>query len=134
MAELAKKVMKKLTEEVERKGLKLSVTRPKREKQDDCVMRLFGGRAASVQQTWSDAGRLGNVGCRLEKKSQELGSKRKSEKGEMHSEILACQEEQGLPKKLHEGGSQEVVTSGYGASKNLESSCSGDSSYEKGLN
>ena len=30
--------------------------------------------------------------------------------------------------ELHEGGYHEVITSGCGASKNLESSCSGDSS------
>ena len=39
----------------------------------------------------------------------------------MQSEILAFQEEQGLPTKLHEGGSHEVVASGHGAIKNVQS-------------
>ena len=44
----------------------------------------------------------------------------------MQREILAHQEEQSLPKDLHEGGGQEVAASGYGATKNVESTCSGD--------
>ena len=39
----------------------------------------------------------------------------------MQSEILAHQEEQGLPKELHEGGSQEVASCKHDASKDLES-------------
>ena len=42
-----------------------------------------------------------------------------SEKEKVQSEILAHQEEQGLPKELHEGGGQEVATCGYDASKDL---------------
>ena len=49
----------------------------------------------------------------------------------MQSEILAHQEKQGFPKELHEGGCQEVITSGHGTSKNLESSCGGESSNRK---
>ena len=49
----------------------------------------------------------------------------------MQSEILAHEEEKGFPTELHEGGRQEVVTSGYGASKDVESSCSGDSPTER---
>ena len=52
VAEMAKKVMKKLTEEVEKKGLKLSVTengKEGRKEQDDCVVWFLGGRIASVQ-------------------------------------------------------------------------------------
>ena len=51
VAEMAKKVMKKLKEEVEKKGFKLSVTKnwEGRKEQDDCVVWLLGGRAASMQ-------------------------------------------------------------------------------------
>ena len=49
----------------------------------------------------------------------------------MQSEILAHQEEQALPEELHEGAGKEVVMSGYGASKNVRSACSGDVSYGK---
>ena len=49
----------------------------------------------------------------------------------MEGDILAYQEEQGFPEELHEGGGQEVVTSGHGVSEELESSCSEDSSHGK---
>ena len=35
------------------------------------------------------------------------------------------------PEEIHEGGGQEVVPSGYGASKDVGSSCNGDSSHRK---
>ena len=47
----------------------------------------------------------------------------------MQSEILADQEEQGLPKELHEGRGQEVATCGHDASKDLRSPRSGDGSH-----
>ena len=56
-------------------------------------------------------------------------SERKSEKEKVQSEILADQEEQGLPKELHEGRSQEVATCGHDASKDLGSPRSGDGSH-----
>ena len=48
----------------------------------------------------------------------------------MQGEILDHQEE-GLPKDLHEGGGQEVDTSRYGASEDVESACSGFGPYRK---
>ena len=36
-----------------------------------------------------------------------------------------------FPEKLHEGGRQEGATCRHVASKNVESACSGDGSYEK---
>ena len=49
----------------------------------------------------------------------------------MQSKILAFQNEQSLSNELHEGWGQEVVTSGDGASKDVESTCSGDGSYRR---
>ena len=43
------------------------------------------------------------IGGGLESERQEVGSERKSEVGEVQGEVLAYQEEQGLPKELHEG-------------------------------
>ena len=37
----------------------------------------------------------------------------------------------GLPKEPHEGGGQEVVTSGYGVSEDVGSACSGFGPYRK---
>ena len=99
---MAKKVLKKLKEELEKKGLKLSVTENGKEGKSKMIAScLLGGRAASTQQgRRSDVDRqFGNAGCRLENKSQEVGSTRTSEKKEVQSEILACQEEQSLPGK-----------------------------------
>ena len=58
-------------------------------------MWFLGHRVASIQQgRRSDNGRqLGNVGRRLESKSQEVGSKRTGEKEEIQVEILDHQEE-----------------------------------------
>ena len=47
------------------------------------------------------------------------------ERKEVQSEILAYQQEQGIPEEPREDGGQEVATSGYGASKDVVSSCSG---------
>ena len=41
----------------------------------------------------------------------------------MQHEILAYEGEQGFPEDLHEDGGHEVATSGYGASKDVESAC-----------
>ena len=46
------------------------------------------------------------------------------------SEILAHQEES-IPKELNDGGSQEVVASEYGTSKNVWSACCGNGSYRE---
>ena len=80
VAEMAKKVMKKIKEEVEKKGLKLSVT-----------VWLPGGRVMSMQEgRRSDDGRqCGNAWSGFENQSQEVRSKRKSEKNKVQSEILA---------------------------------------------
>ena len=89
---MAKKGIKKLKEEVERKGLELSVTENGKEGKSKMIASssFFEGRAASMRQRRSDAGRqCGNAGCRLENKSQEFRSKRKSEREEVQSEIHA---------------------------------------------
>ena len=86
MAEMAHMVMKKRREEVEKKGLKLSVNENGKEgkEQDGWVVWFPGRRAASMQQgRRSDDGRwCGDAGSQLENQSQELGSERKSEKKE----------------------------------------------------
>ena len=45
-------------------------------------------------------------------------------KREERNESLAYQEELRMSEELHEDGGQEVATSGYGASKDVESACS----------
>ena len=89
-----KKVMRKLKEEVEKKGFKLSVTENGKEGQSKMIAScgfLENEISQFMKRRRSDDGRqCGNVGSPLENQSQELGSERKSEKKEVHSEILAC--------------------------------------------
>ena len=82
--------------------------------QDDCVVWLLGGRAASIQQgRRSDFGRQrGNAGCRLENTSQEAGSKRRSEKEEVQSENLDCEEERTLSDNYMKGGVNKLLRAG----------------------
>ena len=83
MAEMAKKVMKKLNEEVEKKGLKLSVTENGKEGKSKTIVSVWflGRRAASMQPgIRSDDGRqCGNGWSRLENQSQVCASQRKRE-------------------------------------------------------
>ena len=130
---MAKKMMKKLKEEVEKRGLKLSVIEHGMEGKSRIVASC-GLLEDELRQCNKEGVTMANsveTGSRLENQSQEFGCERESEKKEVQSGILAHKEEQGLPKELHEGGSHEVVTSGYGASKNVGSTCSGDGSYRK---
>ena len=89
-------------------------------------MWLFGGRVAPLQKGRSDDGRqCGNAWSGYENWSQEIGSERKRKKEEVQG-VLDYQEEQGFPKELHEGGCQEGVTTGYGASEVLGNPRRGD--------
>ena len=83
------------------------------------------GRRSADGRQWR------NAWSGFENQGPDVGGKRKSEEEEVQDDILDHQEEQGLPKELHEGGGQEVATSGYGASKNVESACSRDGSHGK---
>ena len=49
----------------------------------------------------------------------------------MQGEILAHKDEQSLPSEIHEGGGQEVVTSGFDASEDVGSTCSGFGPYRE---
>ena len=120
---MARKATKKLKEEVEKKGLKLSVIengKCKRMASCDFLENKLRQYSNEGGVTMADS----VFGRRLENKSQEVGSQKKSEKEEVQVEILAYQE-YSLPEELHEGGCQQVVTSGHGASKNVGSACSG---------
>ena len=78
-------------------------------------------RPCSKEEGVTMADSVETLGSVFENQSQEVGSERKSKKEEVQGEILVHQEEQGLPEELHEGGGQEVVTSGYGASEDVGS-------------
>ena len=79
--------------------------------------------AASMQHGRSDDA----LGVDLRTRVKKLDVEKCKEK-EVQGEIFDHQEELGLPEKSYEGGGQEA-TSGHGASKDVESACSGDGSY-----
>ena len=68
------------------------------------------------------------LGVDLRTRVKWFGAKENAEE-DVQSEILAHQEEQSLPKELHESGGQEVATCGYDASKGLGNPSSGDVSH-----
>ena len=94
---MAEKVMKKLNDEVERNGIKLSVTENGKEGKSkmiaSCGFLENELHQHSKEEGVTMADSVETFGVDLRKKSQEVGSKRKSEKKEVQSEILAYQEE-----------------------------------------
>ena len=79
VADMAKKVMKKLREEVEKIGLKLSVNENGQEAKEQHVRVAWflGGRAASMQEGRSDDGKqCGNTWSDLRTKTKRLGNVR----------------------------------------------------------
>ena len=82
---MTKKVMKKLKEEVERKGLKQSITENGKEGKSKMIAScpLLGGRAASMQCSKEE-------GVTMEVSVETLGV---DEEAEVQGEILAYQEE-----------------------------------------
>ena len=78
VAEMAKKVMNKLKEEVEKKGLKLSVTEHGKEGKSKMIASCGFLENESSGVTMADS--VANARSGLENKGQEVGSERKSEK------------------------------------------------------
>ena len=89
MAEMAKKVMKKLKEEVEKKGFKLSVTENGKEGKSKMIASC-GFLENELSQFSKEEGvtLADSVGTLC----QEVGSERKSERKEVQNELLAPQE------------------------------------------
>ena len=129
---MAKKVIKKLKEEVGEKGLKLLFTENGKEGKSkmiaSCGFLEDELRQCSKEEGVTLADSVETLGVDLRTR---VKSKRKNEEEEVQGEILDHHVEQGLPAELHEGGSQEVVTSGYDPSKVLGSPRSGDASHGK---
>ena len=72
---MAKKVMKKLKEEVEKKGFELSVTENGKEGKSKMIASFWRTRCVNAARRMSDDGRQrGNAWRRLENQSQEVGS------------------------------------------------------------
>ena len=97
VAEMAKKVMKKLKEEVEKKGFNLSVTENGKEGKSkmiaSCGFLEDELRQCSKEEGVTLADCVEILGVDLRTRVKKLGAKEKSEKKVVQSEIFACQEE-----------------------------------------
>ena len=135
VAEMAKKVMKKLKEEVDKKGFKFSVTENGKEGKSkmiaSCGFLEDDLRQCSKEEGVTMEDSVETLGMDSGKRVKRLGAKEKSRRKKCKVTFFDHQEEQGLPKELHEDGGQEVVTSGYGVSEDVESACSGFSPFRK---
>ena len=131
VAEMAKKVMKKLKEEVEKNGLKLFMTEDGKEGKSkmiaSCGFLENELRQFSREEGVTMADSMETLGVDLRRRIKKLGAE---EQARRQVEILDYQEES-FSTELHESGSQECATSGHDASKNLESTCSGFGPYRK---
>ena len=96
-AEMAKKVMKKLKEEVEKKGFKLSVTENGKEGKSNmiasCGFLEEELRQFSKEEGVTLADSVETLGVDLRTRERRLGAKRKSEEEEVHCEVLNHEEE-----------------------------------------
>ena len=64
------------------------------------------------------------LGVDLRRSVKRLRTKEKARRKNCKVSSADHQEEQGFPEELHEDGCQEVATSGYGGSEDVESACS----------
>ena len=115
VAEAAKKVMKKLKEEIEKKGLDMSVTENGKEGKSKMIAScgfLENELRECSKEGVTMADSVETLGVELRTRVNKLGAKGKARRKEVQSEILAHQEEQGLPKELHEGGVRKSPRSG----------------------
>ena len=134
VAEMAKKVMKKLKEEVERKGLKLSITENGKEGKSkmiaSCSFLEDELRQCSKEEERTMADSVETLGVDFRTGVKNLGAKEKSAKKEVHCEILAHQEEKKAFQKCYvKVGVKKLLRTG--TSKSVGSACSGDGSHRK---
>ena len=102
---MAKKVMTKLKEVIEKEGPKISVTENGKEGKS----KMIASWRMTCVKCSKEKGLTLDFGRRLESKSPEVGSKRRSEKKEVQIEVLDYQEAYIISNKKHESRRQEVA-------------------------
>ena len=122
MAEMAKKLMKKLEEEVENKGLKLSVTENGKEGKSkmiaSCGFLKDELRQCSKEEGVTMADSVETLGGDLRtRRVKRLGAKEKARRKECQVRFSLFKKNKVFQKELRESGGKEVVTSGYGTSE-----------------
>ena len=133
VAEMAKKVMKKLKEEVEKKGLKLSVTENGKEGKSKMIASC-GFLENELSQFSKEEGitladSVETLGVDLRTRIKRLGAKEKAgrKKGKVRFSII--KKNKALRKNYMKVGGQEVATCRHDASKDLGSPCGWDVSH-----
>ena len=131
--------MKKQKEEVEKKGLKLSVTENGKEGKSKMIASC--GFLESELCQFSEE-EVETLGVDLRTKVKSLGVKEKARRKKFKVRFSLTKKNKTFQKKYtkvgvkellrEEGGSQEFDSSWYGASLDLGSPCSGDVSYGEG--
>ena len=130
VAEMAKKVMKKLKEEVEKKNLKLSVTENGKEGRSKMIASC-GFLEEALRQSCEEEG-VTLVDCvetlRVDPRTRvkRLGAKERARRKKCNARFLVIKKNKAFRKEVQESWCQEVVSCRYDASKDLGSPCSGD--------
>ena len=130
IAELAKKVMKKLKEEVEKKSHKMSVTENGKEGKSTMIAscRFLENelRQFSREEGVTLADSVETLGVDLRTRVKKAGSKRKSKEEKVQCEVLTNKEDKANQKSHMKVGCKQVAACRCDASKDLWSPCSGD--------
>ena len=112
---MAEKVVRKLKEEVEDKGLKLSITEKREKEKSEMItscrypeekLRECSQKGVSVADS------VETLGVDLRTPTKQLGTKGKSEKEQMQCDIHAHQEKSDLPEKSYEDWCETAVEDG----------------------
>ena len=112
---------------MEKKGLKLSVTENGKEGKSKMIA-SSGFLEFSKEEGVTLANSVETLGVDLRTRVNNLCATEKARR-KVQSEVLDYQEEQGVPKELHEGGCQEVASCRHDASKNVEGACNRHGSH-----
>ena len=125
---MAKNVMKKLKEEVEKQGQKLSVTENGKEGKSKMIASC-GFLEDELRQCRKEgvtmADSVKTLGVDLRTKVKRLRVKEKVRRKKCRVRFSLIKKNEAF-QKLHEGWGQEVAENGYGASKSVGSACSID--------
>ena len=131
MSEMAKKVMK-ILKEVERKGLKLSVTDDAKEGKSkmiaSCGFLEDELRVNSVEKKESQWPTVWTPWVDLRTRVKKLGAKEKARRKKCGVGFSLIKKNKVFSKEFYESGCQKVAACGHDASKHLVSPCVGDGS------
>ena len=123
-------MIKKLKEEIEKKGLKMSVTENGKEGKmiASCGFLEDELRQCSKEEGVTMTDSVETLGVDLRTRAKNLEAKEKARRKKCKVRFSLINKNKAFQKNYMKVGGQEVVASGYGASKDVESSCSVDGS------